>query len=195
MCLANVLTFTIMARFAIWIGFLSLTITASLIERGQLEPRHHTYDKVKLDWIAGTKKAEQVCSRFSLVEKIRIIHGQATTMLGPSSPDNACVGDSKGIRSYPGLCLHDGPAGVRATDLVNSYPAGISMGASWNGDLVYRTAQHMGAEFRRKGGKCSLSSTIPLTKFASKRCSWSICWAARKSRAGWTQLGDFLPRP
>lgn len=67
-----------------------------------------------------------------------------------------CSGTSGGAAKikFPGLCLQDGPSGVRATDLTNSYPAQLSIGASWNRTLANDVATYMGAEFKRKGGAC-----------------------------------------
>lgn len=39
--------------------------------------------------------------------------------------------------------------------MANAYPAGVHMAATWNRELVYATADFMGAEFKRKGGKSS----------------------------------------
>lgn len=66
-----------------------------------------------------------------------------------------CSGTSGGAQSagFPGLCLQDGPTGVRGTDLVNSYPAELHVGASWNRTLANVVATFMGAEFKEKGGE------------------------------------------
>lgn len=65
-----------------------------------------------------------------------------------------CSGTSGGAESiaFPGLCLQDGPSGIRGADLVNSYPAQLSIGASWNRSLANEVATYMGAEYKRKGG-------------------------------------------
>ena len=83
----------------------------------------------------------------SLEEKQNI-----TTGINPTP--NGCVGLSGGAQSitFPGFCLSDGPAGLRGTDLVTSFPAALHIGASWNTDLALEIAQHMGKEFRVKGG-------------------------------------------
>ncbi|KAI6812109.1 hypothetical protein KC342_g17407 [Hortaea werneckii] len=52
---------------------------------------------------------------------------------------------------FPGICLADGPAGVRGTTFVNAYPAGIHAAASFNRKLVYERGLYMGDEFRNKG--------------------------------------------
>jgi beta-glucosidase len=75
-----------------------------------------------------------------------------------TSTTNGCSGVSGGVSrlGFPGLCLQDAGNGVRGTDGVNGYPSGLHIGASWNKSLAYLRAQHMGAEFRRKGANVAL---------------------------------------
>ena len=47
--------------------------------------------------------------------------------------------------------------GVRATDLVSSYPSAVHAGASWDKNLTYERALYMGYEFKAKGGKLRVS--------------------------------------
>ncbi|KAI6807798.1 hypothetical protein KC342_g18739, partial [Hortaea werneckii] len=54
---------------------------------------------------------------------------------------------------FPGICLADGPTGVRGTTFVNAYPAGIHAAASFNRKLAYERGLYMGGEFRNKGGR------------------------------------------
>jgi beta-glucosidase len=51
------------------------------------------------------------------------------------------------------MCLHDAGNGVRATDLVNSYPSALHVGASWDKNLTYQRGLYMGKEFKAKGGE------------------------------------------
>lgn len=75
-----------------------------------------------------------------------------------SSARNICSGNTGSVPrlGWPGMCLQDAGNGVRAADLVNSYPSGIHAGASWDRRLAYRRGREMGLEFRRKGGECFL---------------------------------------
>lgn len=77
-------------------------------------------------------------------EKNNITYGYSTT--------TSCSGMSGSAPrvGFPGICLQDAGNGVRDTDMVNSYPSGIYVGASWNRDLVYRRGHYMGTEFKRK---------------------------------------------
>lgn len=86
----------------------------------------------------------------TLEEKVNITRGFSTQ-------DNVCAGNSGSVPrlGWPGMCLHDAGNGVRATDLVNSYPSGIHAGASWDKNLTYARGLYMAKEFKAKGGKLS----------------------------------------
>jgi beta-glucosidase len=77
---------------------------------------------------------------------------EKTNLTSGQTGSTGCLGTSGGAKrvAFPGLCLQDGPTGVRGTDMVSSYPAGIHIGASWNRSLANEVATFMGAEFKRK---------------------------------------------
>jgi len=98
------------------------------------------------DWSDAYAKAKAMVAKMSNEEK-------ANLTIGISGP-NGCSGNSGGANSvgFGGLCLQDGPSGVRGTDMVSSFPSGIHIGASWNKSLANEVATFMGAEFKKKGG-------------------------------------------
>ena len=51
----------------------------------------------------------------------------------------------------PSLCLEDSPLGVAKTDNITAFPAGITVGATWDKDLMYIRGVALGAEARGKG--------------------------------------------
>lgn len=90
--------------------------------------------------------------------------------LGFVNGDNGCVGKSGSVPrlDFPGLCLHDAGNGVRATDGVNAYASGISIGASWNASLAFQRARFMGREFRAKGVQVALGPVVgPIGRIAT----------------------------
>ena len=103
------------------------------------------------NWFQAYHRAQADVRRMSLAEK------QSVT-LGVSPSPNGCVGVSGAAESvgFPGLCLQDGPTGVRGADFVTAFPAEMHIGASWNQDLAYEIAEHMGMEFRKKGVNVAL---------------------------------------
>lgn len=56
---------------------------------------------------------------------------QSNLTFGVLTTENGCGGFIPGIPrvGFPGLCLADAGNGVRPTDLVNGYPAGLSVAA------------------------------------------------------------------
>lgn len=94
---------------------------------------------------------------------------------GHSSDIDGCVGHTGSVArlGFPGMCLQDAENGVRATDLVNAYPAGLHAGASWNRNLTHERARHIGAEFRRKGVNVALGPVAgPLGRMAKGGRNW-----------------------
>ncbi|KAK1656707.1 glycoside hydrolase superfamily [Colletotrichum godetiae] len=96
-------------------------------------------------WKNAYERATNLVSQLTLEEKVNITRGYAG--------DNVCAGNTGSIPrlGWPGMCLHDAGNGVRATDLVNSYPSAIHVGASWDRNLTYQRGYYMGKEFKTKG--------------------------------------------
>lgn len=64
-----------------------------------------------------------------------------------------CVGN---VGSIPrlgmrGLCLQDGPLGIRLSDYNSAFPVGVTAGASWSRHLWKDRGFKMGSEQREKG--------------------------------------------
>ncbi|PVH81067.1 glycoside hydrolase family 3 protein [Cadophora sp. DSE1049] len=120
-------------------------------------------------WGEAIVKAQAFVAQLSLEEKTSITGGVGNSSRG-------CGGNIPGIPrlGFPGLCLSDAGAGVRGTDLVNAYTSGISDGASWNKNLTYQRAYHMGGEFRRKGVNIALGPPMagPLGRIALGGRNW-----------------------
>lgn len=66
----------------------------------------------------------------------------------------------------PQLCIQDSALGVRETDNITAFPAGITVGATWDKTLMYQRGIAMGEEFRGKGANVYLG-TLSLNHFVS----------------------------
>ncbi len=64
-----------------------------------------------------------------------------------------CVGNTAPANSvgFPALCLQDGPLGIRFADHSTAFPAGITIGATWNRELMQQRGAAHGNEARLKG--------------------------------------------
>lgn len=114
------------------------------------------------DWADAYNKAKALVVQMTNEEKANITYGITSKI-------NGCAGNTGSVPrlGFPGICLQDAENGVRGTDMVNGYPAGLHAGASWNRKLAYKRAQYIGAEFRRKGINVALGPvTGPLGRMA-----------------------------
>lgn len=64
-----------------------------------------------------------------------------------------CVGNVGSVPrlGFRGLCMQDGPLGLRFSDYVSAYPIGITAGASWSRELWEERGLAMGSEAHDKG--------------------------------------------
>ena len=85
-------------------------------------------------------------SNMTLVEKVNVTTGTGWAQ-------DLCVGNTAeaNIVGFPPLCLQDGPLGIRFADHATAWPAGITVGATWNKDLMYKRGRGLGLEHRLKG--------------------------------------------
>lgn len=101
----------------------------------------------KIDWESASAKADVFISQLNITEKVNLVTGAVQGLDAP------CVGNILGVKrlNFSGLCLYDGPLAINRADLVSVFPAGISVGATWDRDLMYLRSLAMGEEFRAKG--------------------------------------------
>lgn len=104
----------------------------------------------------------------SLVEKVNI-----TTGTGWSQ--DLCVGNTAPANSvgFPPLCLQDGPLGLRFSDHSTAFPAGVTVGATWNRNLMYRRGKAHGQEAKGKGINIILGPSMgPLGRMPAGGRNW-----------------------
>lgn len=97
-------------------------------------------------WQESYDKARALVDRMSLVEKVNITTGTGWAM-------DLCVGNTAPAThaGFPALCLQDGPLGIRFADHATSFPAGITVGATWNRDLMRRRGAAHARQAKSKG--------------------------------------------
>ncbi|KAF2475113.1 uncharacterized protein BDR25DRAFT_381899 [Lindgomyces ingoldianus] len=81
------------------------------------------------------------------------------TLTGTPGP---CVGNIAPITrlNFSGLCLQDGPLGIRQAIYASVFPAGLSAAASWDRALVRQRGLFIGAEFKGKGAHIALGPVV-----------------------------------
>ncbi|KAI1351818.1 glycoside hydrolase family 3 protein [Xylaria sp. FL0043] len=120
------------------------------------------------EWADAYEKAVALVSNMTVAEKVNITAGTGIYM-------GRCVGNTgSALRvGFPQLCLQDGPLGVRTTDNITAFPAGITTGATWNKDLMYQRGVAIGKEFRGKGVNFYLGPAVgPLGRQPRGGRSW-----------------------
>lgn len=107
------------------------------------------------DWSEAYEKAHKVVSNMTLAEKVNLTTGTGYLM-GP------CAGQTGSALRFgiPRLCLMDGPLGVRGTDHNTGFPPGITVGATFDKDLMHTRGVALGEEARGKGVNVLLGPVV-----------------------------------
>lgn len=119
-------------------------------------------------WTKSYYKAVDMVNRMSLVEKVNITTGTGWSM-------GLCVGNTGPAASvgFPPLCLQDGPLGIRFADHITAFPAGITVGATWDRDLMYKRGRAHALEARLKGVNILLGPSMgPLGRMPAGGRNW-----------------------
>ncbi|PHH67458.1 hypothetical protein CDD81_72 [Ophiocordyceps australis] len=121
---------------------------------GQSPPVYPSPQMVGREWAQAYSKARALVSQMTLEEKVNLTGGVDT--------DSACSGSILPIKrlGFAGMCLSDAGNGLRNTDLVNAYPSGIHVGASWNRGIARQRGAAMGGEFHKKGVNVLLGPVV-----------------------------------
>ncbi|KAL2788242.1 beta-glucosidase G [Aspergillus keveii] len=118
-------------------------------------------------WHSATRKANALITQLNITEKAGLLTGNLLNL--------TCGGIINAIPrvDFPGLCLQDGPAGIRTADLASVFTAGISIGATWDPELIYERGRALGEEFRGKGAHVILGpATGPLGRIPLGGRNW-----------------------
>ncbi|KAH8886366.1 hypothetical protein GQ53DRAFT_750635 [Thozetella sp. PMI_491] len=120
------------------------------------------------NWRVAYEKAANMVSKMTLAEKVNVTTGTGWQMglaVGTNGPA-IHVG-------FPQLQLQDGPLGIRFADNSTAFPAGITVGATWNKTLMYERGKAHGAEARGKGINVLLGPCVgPLGRMPAGGRNW-----------------------
>ncbi|KAK3335077.1 glycoside hydrolase superfamily [Neurospora tetraspora] len=119
-------------------------------------------------WYESYQKAAKLVSKMTLAEKVNITTGVGWQMglaVGTTAPA-IHVG-------FPALQLQDGPLGIRNADNITAFPAGITVGATWNRQLMYARGKAHAIEARAKGVNAILGPCVgPLGRMPAGGRNW-----------------------
>ena len=119
-------------------------------------------------WKDAYRKAADLVGQMTLVEKVNITSGIGWSM-------GMCVGNTGPVDrlGFPSLCLQDGPLGLRFVDNATAWPAGITVGATWNKELMYERGRAHGFEAKKKGVNVILGPSMgPLGRLPAGGRNW-----------------------
>ncbi|OCK84763.1 glycoside hydrolase family 3 protein [Lepidopterella palustris CBS 459.81] len=119
-------------------------------------------------WEESYKKAAELVRQMTLVEKVNITTGTGWSM-------QMCVGNTGPVArlGFPSLCLQDGPLGIRFADNITAFPAGVTVGATWNKDLMYEKGRAHALEAKLKGINVLLGPAMgPLGRMPAGGRNW-----------------------
>jgi beta-glucosidase len=97
-------------------------------------------------WAAAYEKASSALTRLSTQEKVNIVTGVGWGN-GP------CVGNTGPANSigFGGLCLQDGPLGIRFGKSITAFSPGIQAGSTWDRALIRERGRFLGEEAKGVG--------------------------------------------
>jgi beta-glucosidase len=106
-------------------------------------------------WTDSYAKARAVVANMTLAEKVNLTSGTGYFM-------GRCIGNTGSALRFgiPSFCLQDSALGVASTDNVTAFPAGITVGATWDKDLMFERGAAIGREFKGKGANVHLGPTV-----------------------------------
>lgn len=119
-------------------------------------------------WQEAYQKAKAVVSEMTLLEKVNLTTGTGWMA-------DLCVGNVGSIPrlGWRGLCMQDGPQGVRFADYVSYFTSSQLAAATWDRGLIRQRARAIAAEARDKGADVLLGPSIgPLGRFPTGGRNW-----------------------
>ncbi|KAF9239474.1 glycoside hydrolase superfamily [Melanogaster broomeanus] len=117
-------------------------------------------------WATAYARLKQwLISNFTIEQKVNI-----TTGVGWMN--GLCVGNIPPVGEFPGLCLQDSPLGIRFTDYVTSFPAGITAASTFNRALIRARGLAMGQENKAKGVNVALGPMMNMGRIAQGGRNW-----------------------
>ncbi|ODO05536.1 hypothetical protein I350_04587 [Cryptococcus amylolentus CBS 6273] len=130
-------------------------------------PLNTTHANPSSNWNAAHEKARAYLSNWTIAEKVSLSTGVGWTQ-------GRCVGNIAAVESqgFGGLCLQDSPLGVRLTDYVSAFPAGINAAATFDKDLIYARGYALGEEFKGKGAHVALGPMTNMGRVAAGGRNW-----------------------
>jgi beta-glucosidase len=135
--------------------------------------KHHsrsydTQEYAVMSWQAATEKARSIALQMTPEEQFQVVGGSH------NMERNYYVGNTVAFEKYgiPALRMQDSSNGFRTTEddefnTTTHFPCPLALGATWDEDLIERTAQAIGEEFKQKGANVVLGPSLNVHRIAA----------------------------
>lgn len=132
-----------------------------------LAPLVKSFEVTPRLWSESEDLANAFVEQMTLDEKINMVTGSGNSF-GP------CIGYVSPIErlGFKGLCLQDGPAGVRSASPSTGFPAGLNIASTFDADLMRELGVAMGEEFRAKGVNVMLGPAMNMYRSPAAGRNW-----------------------
>jgi beta-glucosidase len=166
-CIGILIGLVIVAFIIVGTGF---WVYKKAPEDGQSPPWYPTPlgGSISSSWTDSYVKAAKMVEKMTLIEKVNISTGTGWSMgfsVGNTAPAL--------LAGFPALALQDGPLGIRFADNITAFPAGLTVGATWNRTLMYNRGKAHGNEARLKGVNVLLGPCVgPLGRMPAGGRNW-----------------------
>ncbi|KAJ7138264.1 glycoside hydrolase family 3 protein [Mycena epipterygia] len=150
------------------VALISLLIVAASADASQNALRQASAPAFTLrSWDEAYALANATVAQLTLNEKIGLVTGVGQF-------NSRCVGNVSPVArlGIPGLCLNDGPAGVRPTKGVTGFPPGIAAAATFSRRLMRARGVALAEEFRGKGINVLLGPAMDLMRNPQAGRGW-----------------------
>ena len=137
-------------------------------EKGEKEIKRNTWDE-------SYEKSKVFVSKLNRTERINLLFGTENMrfchreFVKESEMEGLCVGQIDPIKNekvnFKGMCLQDGPAGVRfARGTSISWQSNLNLAATFNKTLMYEVGRAQGEENKEKGINTFLSPCVNIMR-------------------------------
>lgn len=118
-------------------------------------------------WSTSEDMAVEFVANLTLDEKIGLVTGSQNSF-GP------CIGYIEPIErvGFKGLCLQDGPAGVRSASPSTTFPAALNVASTFDPKLMRDIGVAIGEEFRGKGVNVMLGPAMNMYRSPAAGRNW-----------------------
>ena len=117
-----------------------------------------------LSWDEAYKKAQEAMKKLDNTDKFNLLYGIDNLV---NMWDGVCVGmiePNNKIDGFRGMCLQDGPAGVRTAPSTTSWQAQINTASTFNRTLWHEYGRAYGYDFRKKGINVALGPAMNILR-------------------------------